>query len=308
MPFKTIREYSSYPLNSELYLIGSSLAGTYTSFILKPYNIMFDFGLTDSMTVTNICFLTHQHSDHSKMLPRILSQNRSNHRKIFLPNTSVKYLLNYQISSYELNHPEIVYNDTDDFQRLMNCKYAPVTNGDIISEEELNEKNNGIHAPFQVEVLKSYHTVQCFGYGFTKIKRKLKQIYIDMKDNDKDYITKFIQLKKDKIDMREEVLEPSFVFFCDSTYQNLSEHHEWTKYPVVICECACLNETDEENNKIFSRGHTALNQILPIIRNNIDKKWILIHISVVHKDKDIIELQSKLRHEGLDITLVHDRV
>jgi hypothetical protein len=52
---------------------------------------------------------------------------------------------------------------------------------------------------------------------------------------------------------------------------------------------------------------TTLNQILPIIRNHANKKWILIHITDIHDAKDIIELQNKFRNEGLDMTFVHDR-
>lgn len=63
----------------------------------------------------------------------------------------------------------------------------------------------------------------------------------------------------------------------------------------------------KKNNVIFSRGHTTLNQLLIVIRENKDKRWIIIHTSIIHKDSELIEIQTRLRDEGLDVTIVHDR-
>lgn len=178
MAAKILESYSSYKINKELSLIGTSLAGTRTSFILKPYNILFDFGINNA-TLTNICFLTHQHSDHSAILGHILSHRRNNHKKIFLPEEALYDILNYHKSTYRLNHPELTFTD-DEFLKALNCRYSPVKSKDIITETELNENNDGIKAPFQVEVLNAYHTCQCFGYGFSKINRNLKLKYLDI--------------------------------------------------------------------------------------------------------------------------------
>lgn len=49
--------------------------------------------------------------------------------------------------------------------------------------------------------------------------------------------------------MNEETLVPTFAFFCDSTIQNLTNETKWKIYPVIICECTCMEETDEKKQR-----------------------------------------------------------
>lgn len=303
---KFLEEYSSYKINKELYLVGTSLAGTRTSFILKPYNILFDFGI-ENQTITNICFLTHQHSDHSFFLGHLLSKRRKHHKSIFLPEESFNDMINYHKYSYRSNHPEINFRSDEEFLSIVNCTYIPVKDGDIITEKKLNLNNNGIHAPFQVEVLKGYHTCQVFGYGFTKISKHLKPEYMEMSKNDPDYISKFKKMKADGIDIKNEHFDHVFAFFCDSTIHNLTNETSWKLYPVIICECTCMVETDDKNDIMIKRGHTTLNQLLNVIKDNKDKKWIIIHTSKKHTSYELIEIEGRLINEGYDVTIVHDR-
>jgi hypothetical protein len=56
-------------------------------------------------------------------------------------------------------------------------------------------------------------------------------------------------------------MESLFGFLCDLNFHNLSKETAWTKYLVIICECIYLNETQDENDKIFGRGHNTKSNI-----------------------------------------------
>lgn len=81
--------------------------------------------------------------------------------------------------------------------------------------------------------------------------------------------------------MYEKILNPEFVFYCDSTIDNLASHNEWKKYPVVVCECTGLNISPLDNGeRNYDNNHTSLATLKPIMLDNKDKKWFIIHVGL----------------------------
>ncbi len=100
------------------------------------------------------------------------------------------------------------------------------------------------------------------------------------------------------------ILNPEFVFFCDSTIENLSCHNEWKKYPVVVCECTGLDITKIGiGDRDYDQNHTSMLTLKPIMLNNRDKKWFLIHVSLGCGEETIKNIQDDLIKEGLDIQI-----
>lgn len=297
-----VENFDEYIINNELTLIGGSRAGNYTGFLLKPYNVLFDFGL-DSDKNINIGFLTHHHSDHTQNLPTIFTRNKKRQKKIYAPKSSISTLMKYQRSHYELCYPgSLEYYSDDEFLDFRNLTYIPVCSGTTITEDELNNYTDNIHIPYDVEILEAHHSVTSVGYGFIKNTKVLKQTYKDMLTGDKkqngSILTKF---KDEGIEITEIQKTPAFVFFCDSDINNLKKHDEWKKYPVIVCECTGLKSNNE---KIYlDRQHTCMSQLKPIMEEHKDKKWILIHASMCLSETEIDEIEKSLVDEKFNVSI-----
>lgn len=118
-----------------------------------------------------------------------------------------------------------------------------------------------------------------------------------------DKINKIKLLKSNKIEMYDKILNPEFVFYCDSTIHNLSQHNEWKKYPVIICECTGLDISKLSGDRDYDYNHTSLLSLKPIMLNNKDKKWFIIHVSLGCEEEMIMKIQKDLISEGLDIQI-----
>ena len=97
-----------------------------------------------------------------------------------------------------------------------------------------------------------------------------------------------------------------FVFFCDSTIDNLKNHSEWKKYLVIMCECTGYPQISGTSESMYERGHTHLDDLLPIMLENIDKHWILLHASLAVKSEQLINFEKYLNKEyKLNITIIN---
>jgi ribonuclease BN (tRNA processing enzyme) len=241
-------------------------------------------------------------------MPQIFTNDELREKKIFVPKSSLNSLLKYQRSSHELNYPKTISMTDEEFVNYVNIKYIPVEPKLIITEFELNQNSLNIHIPYQIEILKAYHNVDSVGYGFSENKTVLKKEIKDiLTDNNVQNALLMKSLREKKIEINEIQQIPSFAFYCDSQILNLSKHDEWKKYPVIICECTGLNSTENDKNIYHERYHTCITQLLPIMKEFIDKRWILIHISMWLSVEQIIEIETKLKNDGFDISIVCDK-
>lgn len=318
------------------YLKGWSRAGLKTGFLLYPFKILFDCGIYTSVK-PDIIFLTHQHTDHTQAIAHICTRHKPNVSTIYLPEPSIKFISRYERAISELSNPESEKMTDDEILKHQNIKLIPANptvnppanpfvnpfvnpsaNPPAIPTDLINL--NVIGQELQVEVLKAYHDVQSNGYGFSSWKKNIKPEYeyliMDLTDEEKlnlsleeqkiiksEKINKIKELKKNQIDMYEKILNPEFAFYCDSTIENLSKHDEWKKYPVIICECTGLDTTKLNGDRDYDENHTSLNTLKPIMLNNKNKKWFLIHVSLACGKELIEQIELNLIKEGIDVKI-----
>jgi ribonuclease BN (tRNA processing enzyme) len=295
------------------YLKGWSRAGLKTGFILYPFKILFDCGIY-TPSKPDIIFLTHQHVDHTQAIAHICSRHKPIISTIYLPTYSIKALTKYERAISELSNIEAEKLTDDEILKDQNIKFIGVEPSDkielIVSNQEL-----------EIEVLKAYHDVPSNGYGFSSWKKQIKPEYEylikelnedekiqlnqeEQKQLKQDKIKKIKELKLLKIEMYNLILNPEFVFYCDSTIENLLSNNEWKKYPVVICECTGLDVCKLDNtNRNYDDNHTSLATLKPIMLENKDKKWFIIHVSLGCSEDLIKQIELDLISEGLDVKI-----
>jgi hypothetical protein len=105
--------------------------------------------------------------------------------------------------------------------------------------------------------------------------------------------------------MYDTVFNPELAFFCDSTIQNLSDETEWKKYPVIVCECTGLDADKLNSGRDYDCNHTSINKLKPIMLDNIDKKWLLIHVSMGCSDERIRQIETELINEGINVKICY---
>lgn len=253
-------------------LQGHSKAGERTGFWLHPEKIVLDAGLATKRKPKAV-YITHKHIDHTGSLPYILS-GRAGLRPVYMVQEVLGPLIAFQ------NAVRWICEDDDEPDRdtalaKQGCDPHLVKPGTTFNASKT----------LRVEVLAAYHETQSVGYGFGRIKQKLKPEYAILSGPE------IGALRQTGTTVTEEVVVPQLCFFCDSNTRNLSEHDEWRKYPVVVCECTGAGKPTP------SKFHTSLEDLAPLIKSQTDAQWLLIHTS---KSFDVEkEGEARLREAGL---------
>ena len=284
-------------------ITGHSRAGERTGFFLKPLKIILDAGLVTFITPVAV-FITHSHCDHTLAMPTIVTgralkakgQDELFGRPAYMTQETIPKLQRFMegVIMLSTNSDEEIPDFTVKENIMTRQGHHPIAvkAGDIFRIHGLEN--------IEVEVLKAYHNADCVGYGFSTIRKKLKQEYAG---KNKDAI---MEAKKKGINISEEVAIPELAFYCDSRIDNLTLHSEWKKYPVVMCECTGYpgHQDPERMNEIY---HTHLDQLLPVMEENKDKQWILLHASMSISETYLAEAEDTLRNKnGLDVTIIRD--
>jgi ribonuclease BN (tRNA processing enzyme) len=280
-------------------LQGYSKAGERTGFLINPLKITLDGGVTTSINPI-ATVITHSHCDHTLNLPtlytyrnnKVKGQDHLLGRPIYMPkacNIPIQKLMESVILLSD-NDPNIPKIDLSIKENIwIRQGYHPI----IVKPND--------HIPIygipnlNLEILHAYHNTETLGYGFYTTKNKLKNEY-------KNYTQQeIINLKHQNLNIHYEITNYEIVYFCDSTIDNLTLHDEWKKYPVIICECT---EFPEKHSIDSKRHHTHLSNLEPIISQNNDKQWILIHTSSAITNDIINKHQQRLRDNNLNVTFI----
>jgi len=73
---------------------------------------------------------------------------------------------------------------------------------------------------------------------------------------------------------------------------------------VIICECTGLDVSKMDNGKRnYVDVHTSLATLKPIILNNKDKKWFIIHVGLGCGEELIEQIELDLIADGLDVKI-----
>ena len=274
-------------LKNGMMLQGHSKGGERTSFKIMPLNVVVDGGLA-SRQPSNAVFVTHSHSDHTHNLPWLTNRAKPKMPIICHPKNAVKIerLIHCSHALGKDNDDNILifdeYCKVQDRYRMVTCNA-----GDNLLIPEIPNT--------MIEVLQAHHAcMKCFGYGFNSIRQKIKPEYKGLSRNE------IVELRKQKIEITEEVHVPQLIFFCDSSIENLTEHDEWKKYPVVVCECTGMCETLS-----YDYDHTSITELLPVLLANKDHQYIIIHTSMSLKPDFLKTKELELRAMNLDVTIWH---
>lgn len=277
-------------------LQGHSKAGERTGFWIKELKACLDAGLSTNQQPKYL-FISHTHSDHAFSWPCIIGRyfpdvkGMEKGRPIYFPASGQRAITGLYYSYLKLADsmkPLQTYN----LNTLLNIKIVP-TPVKNFERFELPGMDNMI-----IEVLPAYHSVDSVGYGFIKIKKKLKPEYMELaKSKKKEDREIFFKLKETE-DINYIVEQPELVFFSDSTIENLTKHVEWQKYPVIIVECTGFDDVCDVKTSV-KRQHTHWNQLFPIMKQFNNMEWIVIHTSMGITNEQLKKYQTMMDDENI---------
>lgn len=280
-----IEDCPKYHLNDKgMYLQGFSKAGDRTGFMLFPHKLLFDCGVRTKQAPAYI-FNTHCHVDHTGELPYICNKHKLfdlPNYQVYTPGSTTQYLMLLVRAIATISNPK--KSKLNDTELLLEQKieFKPVNAGDIF-----------MAGLYEIEVLEAHHDVQSVGYGISSFSKKLKKEYEGLPGKE------LALLKKSGIDIQEQVKNYDIAFFCDSTIHNLTEHSEWKKYPIIVCEC-----TGFDGRVVIDNGHTGITELLPVMMENQDKSWIIIHTSRSAKNNLIEKLVNEIKSQGINLQVI----
>jgi len=182
---------------------------------------------------------------------------------------------------------------SEDYWRMQGLHPFTVSHGETFKVPGIKD--------IEVEVHPAYHNTTSNGYGFLRVKKKLKPDYIPLTKT-KEGRELIKKMRLDGVEIEMEIKEPQLIIYCDSTIDNLRKHDGWKKYPVIFVECTGF-PGDVDAETMTKRDHSHLDLLRPIMWKNKDKQWFLIHTSSSFEDDVLLKHQEDLRAEGLDVTI-----
>ena len=251
-----VNKIGTYTIN------GESTAGMRTSFYLKELKILLDAGHQCYYKVQDI-FITHTHADHIASLPLIILENISNKliTRIYCLDESIKYLSRMVDCFLSCNY----HND------YIPKKYYKFIGVKVGVNLELKLNNNNII----VEVFESDHRVPTVSYGFSEVKKKIKDEYKDLSSNE------IVELKKNNVEITNEVIFKKFLF-CGDTTINIFANPNILTYPDIIIECTYFEDIDIDS--AASKKHMHWYDLRQVISKNPQIIFNIIHISAKYKN------------------------
>lgn len=252
---------SSTEIGQGISIKGNSVAGVRTSFYIPEFKILLDAGYQNFNNVEDI-FITHCHADHVASLPLIILEN-INEKKItnvYCPIDSVKLIENMVEAFLACN-----YNSYNIPRNLYNfCGMSE----SYITEKRLNKKR------MIIKVFNSDHRVPTISYGFIEKRNKLKNDYLNLDKNE------IIDLKKNGVEITEEVEHKHFLF-CGDTTHRIFDNEDTLSFKSIIIECTFFHPDDKKS--AVNKKHMHWDDLEKVIRENTSINFYLIHISIRYK-------------------------
>jgi len=250
-------------LDKKYKLKGFSRGGLRTGFMLLPNNIFLDAGVP-SQIKPNAILITHSHQDHIDCLYNHLLDN-DNNVQVIGTHTLINNLKDYLSACRSMN---VGYKIKFD-------KWDPKP---ILGNLTININNT----KYYIEGKYLDHEVECIGYGLSEIRNKLKQDYKELPGS------LLADLKKNKVEITEEVLYP-ILFFCgDMGYTSLVTL-PFASYPYFIIECTFFEEEHVQEARM--KKHLHINDLVPYFNKYVNTKFILIHFSCRYTKSNLKEYE-----------------
>jgi ribonuclease Z len=238
-------------LDKKYKLKGFSRGGLRTGFMLLPDNIFLDAGIPCPIKPSAI-LITHGHQDHIDSLYNHLLDNDEK-VQVIGASTLIHNLTDYLSACRTLNTGYKVKFD----------KWDPK----IISDNLTINVNN---TKYYIETVNLDHGVECLGYGLSEVRNKLKSQYIELSG------IEIAGLKKNKVEITEEINFP-ILFFCgDMNYTSLVKL-PFNSYPYFIIECTFFDAEHHEEARM--KKHLHISDLVTFFNEYPNTKFILIHFS-----------------------------
>jgi ribonuclease Z len=251
-------------------LTGYSICAKKTNFYIPELQIMLDAGLP-SKSVPDHIFITHGHIDHCYNLPMALVDLGDKRPIIYVPKLIIKETKDFIHSAY-------VLTTLSQTPRIHN-KYT------LIGVENNSQLNVVIrNKSWKVDIIKCYHGVPCVGYGFSEIRKKLKDEYKNIDGK------KLGQFKKDGINISYDTQLHHFCYIGDTDFRILTNPILY-KFNTIIIECSfLLNDHYELAQK---KKHMHWVNIEPYIKSHQSILFILYHFSARYTPDEIKDFIKK---------------
>lgn len=274
-----------------LKLSGYSRAAHRTGIEIIGLNVLLDAGLDVQKAFPHI-FITHQHLDHVIYLPQYTMNidNDKQYINVISTNNILNNVKPYLCEALKMSKNIINCNIYDDILKKANTNFIPINiNDNNDSYNFCNGKEQWI-----VNSVNCYHGIDSVGFGFSVIKNKLKDEYLNLSN------LEIIKLKKDGKTITNEIKEDIFLFLGD-TNKNILQNKEIYKYQSIIIECTYIYEEELHLAKINKHIHWL--DIKNIIIENKNIQFILIHFSMKYKNQEIIDFFNKENLTNIDILI-----
>lgn len=279
-------------------IVGDSWAARCTIFLIPELGIAFDVGQKSEQHPTHI-FISHAHCDHTDGLPALLLEPTT--PTVIVPKPAVPFIKNL-VNSY---HKSTKYNDNASVKWKIIEALIPLNAREdeyVTLQEKLEIKN----IKFEVELIKSKHTIPTTGYGLIELRTKLDDKYIGLTQEQineaklrGENITKIVKI-------------PHICYLGDTTHHVFYLDKNCTlvnprleKYGTILVECTFLFNTDEEKNQAKNKKHMHWENLRIYIESHPNINFIISHFSTRYNPKQIIDFFSKVNLPNV-FPLVHD--
>jgi ribonuclease Z len=268
-----------------LKLSGYSRAAHRTGIEIIGLNILLDAGLDVQKAFSHI-FITHQHLDHVIYLPQY-TMNIENDRQyinVISTNNILNNIKPYLCEALKMSK-NINCDNYEDILKKVNTNFIPI-------DYNNNYKFCNGREQWIVNIIKCYHGIDSIGFGFSVIKNKLKEEYINLTNQE------IIKLKNEGQIITNEIKEDIFLFLGD-TNKKILQNKDIYKYKSIIIECTYIYDEEMDLAKINKHIHWL--DIKNIIIENKDIQFILIHFSMKYKNQEIKDFFNKENITNIDI-------
>lgn len=251
-----------YNIDGNYKLKGFSRGSLRTGFILMPHKIFLDAGVP-SFIKPNLILITHGHQDHIDSLYTHLIDNKK-----------IEVIANINL----LNFLQKYLDANKSLNCLENKKFNNWLPKPIIKQTKVIVNSTKII----IEAINLDHEIDCFGYGLSEIRNKLKEEFLNKTPKELSELVK-------TIDITIEQYYP-ILFFCgDMAYTSL-DSLPYEKYNLFLIECTFLDE--DHKLEAISKKHLHIDFLIPYVEKYKNIKFIFIHFSCRYK-KNVIKNYSK---------------
>lgn len=254
-------------LSNNLTISGKSVAADHTGFVIPERGIYFDAGVILNKQPSLIA-ITHGHSDHTFLLPKIMNSNINKKVVILVPEKCGKYIRNYVNSYYQLN----MCTNRINMNKMMDI--IELSQGD-----KYDIKIDNIDYIF--DIIKCHHSVPTIGYLLSRKRKKLAEEFRELKQEE------IKQLVKQGVKVNCFEIEKIFAYICDSSILVLERNPNIFEYKVIMIECTFLDLKDIKMAK--KKRHIHWTDLEKYVEAYPNIRFILFHFSGKYKKEYIVD-------------------